>query len=402
MTPENTTLTFPLLVQNIADLDHRAILAAGRQAQRILTLRNWLIGAWIVEFELRGEERAAYGERLFDRLATALHGAGCRGLSKGNLHNCRRVARAWPELDPKAITSSLGLFQGASTEPPPLQIVQAPAQSEEIAFSSLRKVEKASLPWRDATWLNRLFDELTFTHLVELARIDDPLERAFYELHCLKEGWATRELIRQRDSMLYQRVGLSTHRDEVLAAARQGRVDERPEALLRDPYVLEFLGLPDVPGLSESSLEQALIDNLQGFLLELGREFCFVDRQFRITVGNRHHHVDLLFFHRRLRCLVAVDLKVGEFVPDHAGQMRFYLKYLRENVALPDEGPPIGILLCTGKDEEVVHYATAEDEPLFVSRYKLVLPTEAQLCQWLHEARALTERSIREGVGNAD
>ncbi|MFH1466212.1 MAG: PDDEXK nuclease domain-containing protein [Pseudomonadota bacterium] len=403
-------LTFPLLVQGIADLDRRALLAAGRANHRILTLRNWLIGAWIVEYELRGEERAAYGERLFEQLAAALKQAGRRGLSTRNLHNCRRVTLAWPELDalslarsvfpPPALSTPLEAESLAAAEAP-LQIVQAPAQSGEMVFTALRQRETADLPWHDAPWLQRLFSELTFTHLVELARIDDPLERAFYELHCLKEGWGTRELIRQRNTMLYQRVGLSTHRDEVLVLARQGRLDERPEGLLRDPYVLEFLGLPEAPGLRESTLEQALIDHLQRFLLELGRDFCFVDRQFRITVGNRHHYLDLLFFHRRLRCLVAVDLKVGEFVPDHAGQMGFYLNYLRENVALPEEGPPIGLLLCTGKDEEVVHYATADDEALFVSRYKLALPTEAQLRQWLHEARSLTERRLREEDGDA-
>ncbi len=137
--------------------------------------------------------------------------------------------------------------------------------------------------------------------------------------------------------MLYERVGLSENRDEVLALAKQGVIDERPAAQLRDPYVFEFLGLRPSPALKERGLEQALIEHLQQFLLELGRDFCFVDRQFRITAGNRHRYLDLLFFHRRLRCLVAVDLKLGEFQPEHAGQMRFYLRYLAENVALPDE-----------------------------------------------------------------
>ena len=193
--------------------------------------------------------------------------------------------------------------------------------------------------------------------------------------------------------MLYQRVGLSTERDRVVALARDGRVDQRSRALVRDPYVLEFLGLPGT-SVDEASLEQALLDNLQGFLLELGREFCFVARQYRITLGNRHHHLDLLFFHRRLRCLVAVDLKTTAFSPDHAGQMRFYLNFLAGEVALPDENPPIGILLCAGKDEEVVQFATAGDDDVLVSRYLLELPSRDQLAQWLHEARAAAEVAI--------
>jgi len=173
--------------------------------------------------------------------------------------------------------------------------------------------------------------------------------------------------------MLYQRIGLATDRDAVLALAQAGRVDERPRALVRDPYVLEFLGL-STGTYDESALEQALIDNLQGFLLELGSEFCFIAQQYRITLGNRHFHLDLLFFHRGLRCLVAIDLKTTDFAPEHTGQMRFYLSYLAGEVAMTGENPPIGILLCAGKDEEAVQFATAEDDSVLVSRYLVALP----------------------------
>lgn len=388
-----TTSSFDGLVRHIGSVDHAALRAAGCRAQQILSVRNWLIGAWIVVYEQGGEDRAAYGAGLLDRLASALKERGHTGLSARNLRNFRQVALAYPSLDVATLAAGVlpettAIWQASAESrqglDPSMPIWQAPAESE-----------PATLPWRDTPWLSRLFTELTFSHLLELARIDDPLERAFYELHCLNEGWTMRELIRQRSTLLYQRVGLSTDRDAVLAVARAGRVDDRPQALVRDPYVLEFLGLPSA--VDEASLERALLDNLQAFLTELGREFCFVARQYRVTLGNRHHHLDLLFFHRRLRCLVAIDLKSGEFSPQDAGQMRFYLNYLATQETLDGENPPIGILLCAAKDEEIVQFATASDDDVLVSRYLLELPSRERLARWLHEAREAAEAAIGRG-----
>ncbi|MCK6527215.1 PDDEXK nuclease domain-containing protein [Myxococcota bacterium] len=387
--------SFATLVRHIGAVDHAALRATGRRAQQILCLRNWLIGAWIVVYEQDGEDRAAYGTALLDRLASVLKEDGHHGLSARNLRNYRQVALAFPALEAASLAASL--------LPEATAIGQAPANSLPIHGPSMpiRQAPAGSpqpaIPWRDSPWHQRLFTELTFTHLLEFARMDDPLERAFYELHCVKEGWTTRELIRQRSTMLYQRVGLSTDRDAVLAVAREGRVDDRPQALVRDPYVLEFLGLPSM--VDEASLEGAILDHLQAFLMELGREFCFVARQYRVTLGNRHHHLDLLFFHRRLRCLVAIDLKSGEFTPQDAGQMRFYLNYLAAEATLEGESPPIGILLCAAKDEEVVQFATAIDDDVLVSRYLLELPTRERLVQWLHEAREAAEATVGRDPG---
>jgi predicted nuclease of restriction endonuclease-like (RecB) superfamily len=241
--------------------------------------------------------------------------------------------------------------------------------------------------------LARLFTTLTFSHLLELSRIEDLTRRAFYELHCLKERWSVRELQRQRDSLLYERIGLSDERDDVLKLAREGALAESPAAQLRDPYVFEFLGVERRGTMAESDLEGALVDHLQQFLFELGRDFCFVARQFRVSSGNRHHHIDLVLFHRRLRCLVAIDLKMGAFQPEHAGQLRFYVNYLAEHVAYPWENPPVGILLCSERDAEVVRFATAGDADVFVTRYQLELPTEHQLKVWLHQERAWLEQT---------
>lgn len=388
------------LVAQISEVDGAARLAAGRSLQKILSLRNWTIGASIVEFEQAGEDRAGYGERLMSKLSRGLAEAGCQGLSASNLKNFRQVALAYPGLDAAGLGRMLAFpapaFRQASgeTEGTP-EIRQTSGESASIPFPSLvrRVEEQQQLPWRDSDWMARLFTALTFSHLLELSRVDDLPRRAFYELHCLKERWSVRELQRQRDSLLHERIGLSENRDEVLDLARQGALAESPAAQLRDPYVFEFLGIERRAVMTESDLEQALVDHLQQFLLELGRDFCFVDRQFRITAGNRHHYLDLLFFHRRLRCLVAIDLKLGEFRPEHAGQLRFYVNYLAEQVAHPDENPPVGILLCAERDAEVVRFATARDEDLFVARYQLDLPSEEQLRRWLHEERERIEQA---------
>ncbi|HEV7671922.1 MAG TPA: DUF1016 domain-containing protein [Thermoanaerobaculia bacterium] len=202
-----------------------------------------------------------------------------------------------------------------------------------------------------------------------------------------------RELKCQRDSILFERAGLSRDREAVLALANQGRLLDIATANVRDLYVLEFLDLPERPAYSEADLESALLHHLQDFLLELGSDFAFVGRQYRITVGGRHHFIDLLFFHRRLRCLMAIDLKIGAFGHEDAGQMNFYLNYLRENLSLKEENPPVGIVLCADKDAEEVHYATGNlDHQIFVSRYLTRLPTEQQLRAWLSEERELLAR----------
>jgi predicted nuclease of restriction endonuclease-like (RecB) superfamily len=231
--------------------------------------------------------------------------------------------------------------------------------------------------------------------------LDPPLKRAFYEVQTLKEGWGVRELRRQIDTMLFERVGLSKDQSQVMEWARSGEIPVTPQSIIRDPYVLEFTGLPAAGAWAEKDLEQALIDHLHDFLLELGKGFCFVGRQYRITIANKHHHLDLLFYHRHLRCLVAIDLKIGTFDHADAGQMNLYLNWLRENETRPDENPPVGIVLCAGKDDEEVHYATTGlDQQLFVSRYLVELPSEERLRAWLHQEQEVLARiAAKQGEG---
>jgi len=332
-------------------------------------------------------ERAIFPETVLafiDALAAAFKGRGVQGLSGRNLPNYRQIALTWP---------SLGIRQTASGETRLLAGIWQTLSAESLPAAASAA---GLLPWQDEAWMTRLRSELSFSHLLELSRVSDPLARAFYEVQTLAHRWSVRELKRQRDSMLFERVGLSRDREAVLALANEGRLIDTPLANVRDPYVLEFLGLPEREVYTEAGLEAALVDHLQQFLLELGGDFAFLGRQHRITVGGRHHYIDLLFFHRRLRCLVAIDLKIGSFGHEDAGQMNFYLNYLRENRSFDDENPPIGIILCADKNAEEVHYATgALEQQVFVSRYLTRLPTEDQLRAWLAEERELLARRQR-------
>ena len=342
-------MNFDQLTHAIDRIHTHAQSRAGQAINQVLNWRNWLIGAYIIEFEQGGEDRAAYGDSMLQTLARRLKDSGISGLSLTNLKGFRKIALAWPLLPIGQTASDLlkdqigqtafGLLKDGNRQ-------TAPAESrgkrkshtpsdlsvlpELIHFPSLQS-KAPELPWRDGAWTARLFSSLSFSHLLELARVDDPLKRGFYELECIKSGWSVRELKRQRDSMLYERVGLSRNQEAVMVLAREGRLVDNPETILRDPYVLEFTGLEKRIVYSESDLEKALLDHLAAFLLELGRDFCFVERQMRITVTGRHHFLDLLFFHRELRCLVAIDLKIGPFKHENAGQMNFYLNYLKEN-----------------------------------------------------------------------
>lgn len=388
MTELRPWVGFDSLVEGLARLQARAREAAVRSVDEILTLRNWLIGAWIVAYEQEGADRARYGEGLIDALAAAFKARGVQGLSERNLRNYRQIALTWRRLATRQTLS------GESGKPG--QIWQT------LSAESLPALPAGgeALPWQDDAWMLRLRRDLSFSHLLELSRVSDPVARAFYEVQALAHRWSVRELKRQRDSMLYERVGLSRDREAVLALANEGRLLDTATANVRDPYVLEFLGLPERRVYSESDLESALADHLQEFLLELGGDFAFLGRQYRITVGGRHHFIDLLFFHRRLRCLVAIDLKIGAFGHEDAGQMNFYLNYLREKVTLADESPPVGIVLCADKDAEEVHYATGNlDHQVFVSRYLTRLPTEEQLRTWLAEERELLAREARTKEG---
>jgi predicted nuclease of restriction endonuclease-like (RecB) superfamily len=230
-----------------------------------------------------------------------------------------------------------------------------------------------------------LLNSLSFSHFIELMRAETPLKRAFYEQQAIKNNWGVRELKRAMNTLLFERTGLSTDKQAILAKAK-GSDALLPEDMIRNPYVLEFLGLAEKAQYSENDLEEAIINHLQEFLMEAGRGFCFEARQKRITFGNTHYRIDLVFYHRILKCHILIDLKLGEFTHADAGQMNLYLNYYKDQEMTQGDSEPVGIILCAQKDDALVKYATGGlPQQLFVSKYLVNLPTEEALRQIVRE-----------------
>ena len=231
-----------------------------------------------------------------------------------------------------------------------------------------------------------LLQHFSFRHFTELIKIDDPIKRKFYEEQAIQGNWSARELKRQIDSLLIERVGLSTDKKTLLQEHQNKALQNSIEDTIKDPYIFEFTGFKELPAYSENDLETALLSKIQDFLLELGNGFCFEARQKRITIGNEHDRIDLVFYHRILKCHILIDLKVRDFKHSDVGQMNFYLNYYKDNVKAENDNPPVGIILCTKKESEKVKYATAGlDHKLFVSKYLVQLPKEEELLKLIKD-----------------
>ncbi len=322
---------------------------AVRQVNTAQVITYWMVGRRIVEYYQRGSDRAAYGEQLLGRLSADLSAMYGKGFSERNLEMMRTFYLNYP-------------------------IPQTPS-AKLRAGNHIPQVlsEKFALSW---------------SHYCELLKEDNPAARKFYEIESAGNGWSIRELKRQMNSMLYERLSLSRDKKKVKTLSQRGHIVEKPEDAVKDPYILEFLGLKEEASYTESQLEQAIIDKLQHFLLELGKGFAFVARQKRITIANRHYFIDLVFYNRFLKCFVLVDLKSGEFDHADAGQMNFYLNYFKENELAEGENPPIGLILCAKKDEVFAKYVIGNmNNKIFASKYKLTLPTEKELDKTLRFER---------------
>ncbi|MBR1808682.1 MAG: DUF1016 family protein [Paludibacteraceae bacterium] len=292
----------------------------------------WKVGQYIVEFEQNGNARAKYGSSLLSKLSSILRARVGRGYSRPNLNNMRKFY----QLFPKCQTS-----------------------------------DKSDTNFQTS-------DKLTWSHICELITIDDDLEREFYTKECIAENWTVDYLHRQKESGLFMRLALSKDKAGVLTLAKKGQQVQSPEDVVKATYTLEFLGLPDK--YKESQLEKKLIDNMQMFLLELGKGFTFVKRQYGMTINNVHYHVDLVFYHRILKCFVLIDLKRGAVTHKDIGQMNMYLGYFAKEENTETDNPPIGIVMSHYKDELMVEYATyGMDSNLFVSKYELFLPNKTEL-----------------------
>jgi len=370
------------LVSLIAETNDYFQQQAQKQVNVALTLRNWLIGFYIFEYEQHGEDRAVYGENLLK--AIAQHCKGIKGLSERNLYLFRDFYRAYPQIQQSLtveLRDSIGnsILQSLTAKSElPNSIQKSIVQSVPEQF-----IEDDKMDAKLSTDPNLLINRLSFTHIIELIKAETPLKRYFYETEAIVNNWSVRQLKRSMDSMLFERTGLSTDKKQLLEKQEKGEI-LRPEEIFRNPYILEFLGLQEKAEYRESDLEQAIINHLQSFLLEMGRGFCFEARQKRITFDNTHYHIDMVFYHRILKCHVLIDLKLGAFDHADAGQMNVYLNYYSENETSEGDNPPVGIILCANKNENLVKYATTGlSQQVFVSKYLINLPSEEELKQIL-------------------
>ncbi|MDN3514637.1 MAG: PDDEXK nuclease domain-containing protein [Candidatus Brocadia sp.] len=351
-----------------------------------MTATYWEIGRRIVEWEQAGKERATYGEALLNRLAADLTKRFGRGFSRQNLQQMRQFYRAYPpdkicqtlsgKLPSEIRQTTSGEFEEALRDIKDL-ITTKKSQTQSAEFNQILSSKLFPLPW---------------SHYIRLLSLKNPEARTFYETEVLREGWSVRQLERQIATQFYERTALSKNKATMLKkGAKPLSADSvTPEEEIKDPFVLEFLGLKDE--YSENDLEDALIHKLEAFLLELGGDFAFIGRQRRLRIGDEWYRVDLIFFHRRLRCLVVIDLKLGKFTHADAGQMHLYLNYAREHWTRPDENPPVGLILCAQKDNAVAHYAL-EGLPnkVLAAEYRTTLPDEKTLSTELERTRRMLE-----------
>jgi predicted nuclease of restriction endonuclease-like (RecB) superfamily len=374
----------------IVHLLEEARRAAARSVNALMSASYWEIGRRIVEAEQGGQERAEYGEQIIKRLAKDLTTRFGRGFSRQNLQQMRLFYLGWPTGQICQTPS------GKSMPMPKVQTLSGELHSPQI-------IQTLSAQTPDLAALSRHFP-LPWSAYVRLLSVKNEQARAFYETEALRGGWSVRQLDRQINSQFFERTALSRNKVAMLEKGEKALPGDAmtPEETIKDPYVLEFLGLKDE--YSEAELEEALIHRLEDFLLELGDDFAFVGRQRRLRVGDSWFRIDLLFFHRGLKCLVIIDLKAGRFSYADVGQMHLYLNYAKAHWMRDGENPPIGLILCASKDAAEAHYALdGLPNTILAAEYKTVLPSEKQIEEALQRARLdLENRRLMMGNNHVD
>ena len=368
------------LIEQIGSLLQQGRRQAVYAVNNMLVLTYWQIGKYIVEYEQGGAAKSEYGSKLLDRLSKDLTAMYGRGFSRFNLVYIRKLYNtfqisetAFHQFGDDALQISRTLSYQFESEP--FQIVQTVSdqfENEVLPIGGTVSHQSIKKPI--------LSDKLTWSHYYEILKADNPLEISFYTKQCEKENWSVRELKRQMNSMLFHRLALSKDKAGILTLAEKGAEIQKPEDIMKEPFMFDFLGIPQQNQYLEGELEEKLIQNLEAFLLELGKGFAFVKRQYRIPVGNRQFSVDLVFYNIILKCYVLIDLKRGEIEHNDIGQMNFYLNYFRKEVNVETDNEPIGIVLGAYKDRIMVEYALDNiGNQLFVSKYQLFLPEKELL-----------------------
>lgn len=371
------------LVSDLSDLLENARRSAARAVNGILTATYWEVGRRVVEFEQRGKARAEYGEGLLQRLSQDLTAKLGRGFSKSNLFLMRAFYLSWQ------------IFQTASGK---FEARVSAAALQGVDSSALPDSTSIPVAAPDVLSLASAFP-LPWSHYVRLLSVENALARAFYEAEALRGGWSVRQLNRQVGTQFYERTALSKQKAAMMAKGQVPRPEDivRPEEEVRDPYLLEFLNLK--AEYSESDLEEAIIRHMEAFLLELGDDFCFVGRQRRLRIDNVWYTVDLIFYHRVLKCILLLDLKIGEFTHADAGQMNLYCAYAREHWMRADENPPVGLILCAEKGHDVARYALdGLTNKVLAATYRTTLPEESLLASEIDRTRRMLKlKSVSQG-----
>lgn len=369
------THSFDELTKIIRDTHDAAQTTAVKAINRMQTMRNWLYGYYIIEFEQHGKDRAEYGTQLLKRLEEKVNR---KGLTETLFKNSRKFYRLYPQM----VENIIGVISPTVSDKL-LETKDASGLCDTQMTENEHIENSPTVSDGFRTTGQMIISRLSFSHIVEIMTVDDPLARYFYEQECIKCTWSVRELRRQISTNLYVRTGISSNPEKMLSLpSLQGH--DNNELQIRQPFTFEFLGLKANEVVGEKDIENALIDHLQDFLLELGKGFCFESRQKRIIIDDEYYYPDLVFYNRILHCGVIIELKDEEFSHQNLGQLNAYVSHYKEHEMQPGDNPPIGILLCTRKGKKMVEYALAGmDNQLFVSTYMLQLPDKKTLEDFL-------------------
>lgn len=393
-------MTFDKLVHNIQTIQSSLQQQAAHAVNLSLTVRNWLMGCYIVEFEQRGDDRAEYGAKLLKRLEEHLH---TKGLTERRFREFRRFYLVYPQLGkevinyldmnlPAMLAAMAPKDRALSTNNEPIAIRRTSSAEFDNAIRRTSSAEFKREDWQVPA--DRLFYRIPLSHLSLISKIDDPLKRAFYEIETIRGCWTYDELDRQISTLYYERSGLSKDKEGLAKLVNQKANTLMPRDVLHNPVTLEFLNLESHAITDESDLEKAILDNLQKMFLELGNGFCYEGRQKRILIDGDYFKIDLIFYHRVLKCHVIIELKIDKFHHEYASQLNMYLNYYKHEVMLADDNPPIGILLCADYSDTVVKYALGGlDENIFVQKYHVQLPS-------VEDLKRFVARSIRDAKAN--
>jgi predicted nuclease of restriction endonuclease-like (RecB) superfamily len=378
------------LYQRIRQILESAHVGVARTVNTTQVYANWLIGREIVVEEQRGKRRAGYGERIIQDLSVRLQADFGKGFAVRNLETFRQFYLEYPNL--VKITHALRAqsevrhaLRGKS------DLLRRTSTENTLAIVSPFSHAVSAESWQTG----QLHPNLSWTHYRTLLRVGQPDARAFYEIEAIHNNWSARELERQINSLLFERLAKSKDKAGLMKLATKGHEVQQATDVFKDPVVIEFLGLPESSRLVESELEDALINHLQAFLLEMGTGFAFVSRQERLTIEGDHFYIDLVFYHTILKCYLLIDLKIGKLTHQDLGQLQLYVNYFDQERRTAGDNPTLGLILCTDKNDAVVRYTLGPDQQqkIFASRYKLHLPTEAELKTELQRELKLIERT---------